>query len=121
MSNLQPTDQNQIVLFTLDEPRYALPLSAVERVVRAVEITPLPKAPEVVLGVLLTGRERDGAEELKLMKDRGALTIARDEASSVVHGMPGEAIKLGAATYVLPPESIAAMLATLVRQANGEH
>jgi two-component system chemotaxis response regulator CheB len=47
------------------------------------------------------------------MKDKGAITIAQDEASSVVHGMPGEAIKLGAATYVLPPEDIAAMLATL--------
>ena len=43
---------NQLVVFTLDEQRYALPLSAVERVVRAVEITPLPKAPEVVLGVI---------------------------------------------------------------------
>jgi purine-binding chemotaxis protein CheW len=52
MSDLQATNQGQIVVFTLDEPRYALPLSAVERVVRAVEITPLPKAPEVVLGVI---------------------------------------------------------------------
>jgi purine-binding chemotaxis protein CheW len=42
----------KIVLFTLDEPRYALYLSSVERVVRAVEITPLPKAPEIVLGVI---------------------------------------------------------------------
>jgi purine-binding chemotaxis protein CheW len=45
-------DQNQIVMFTLDGPRYALYLSAVERVVRAAEITPLPKAPEIVLGVI---------------------------------------------------------------------
>jgi purine-binding chemotaxis protein CheW len=43
---------SSIVLFTLDEPRYALDLSAVKRVVRAVEITPLPKAPEIVLGVI---------------------------------------------------------------------
>jgi purine-binding chemotaxis protein CheW len=41
-----------IVLFALDEPRYALFLSAVERIVRVVEITPLPKAPEIVLGVI---------------------------------------------------------------------
>jgi len=46
-------------------------------------------------GVLLTGMGRDGAAELKVMKDRGAITIAQDEASSVVHGMPGEAIKAG--------------------------
>jgi purine-binding chemotaxis protein CheW len=42
----------KIVLFTLDEPRYALDLSAVDRIVRAVEITPLPKAPGIVLGVI---------------------------------------------------------------------
>ena len=41
-----------LVLFTLDDQRYALHLSAVERVVRAVEITLLPKAPEIVLGVI---------------------------------------------------------------------
>jgi purine-binding chemotaxis protein CheW len=41
-----------IVMFSLDEPRYALPLSSVERVVRIVEITPLPKAPEIVMGVI---------------------------------------------------------------------
>ncbi len=44
--------RNRIVVFSLDEPRYALPLSAVERVVRAVEITPLPNAPEVVQGMI---------------------------------------------------------------------
>ncbi len=41
-----------IFVFCLDEPRYALPLSAVERVVRAVEITPLPNAPGVILGAI---------------------------------------------------------------------
>jgi len=43
---------NKYVVFTLDELRYALPLSYVERVVRAVEVTPLPKVPDVVLGVI---------------------------------------------------------------------
>ncbi|HUX37154.1 MAG TPA: chemotaxis-specific protein-glutamate methyltransferase CheB [Rectinemataceae bacterium] len=64
------------------------------------------------IGVLLTGMGRDGADELKTMADRGALTIAQDEASSVVFGMPAEAIKLGAAQFVLPPQAIAAFLAT---------
>lgn len=41
-----------LVVFHLDEQRYGLPLAAVERVVRAVEVTPLPKAPEIVLGVV---------------------------------------------------------------------
>lgn len=66
-------------------------------------------------GVLLTGMGKDGAVELKRMKDAGAVTIAQDEESSVVHGMPGEAIHLGAATYVLSPERIAAVLSNLVR------
>jgi purine-binding chemotaxis protein CheW len=52
MSNLQSTETSKIVLFSLEEPRYALYLSAVERVIRSVEITPLPKAPEIVLGVI---------------------------------------------------------------------
>ncbi len=62
------------------------------------------------IGVLLTGMGRDGAEELKLMADGGALTIAQDEESSIVFGMPGEAVKLGAARYVLPPGKIADLL-----------
>jgi purine-binding chemotaxis protein CheW len=48
---------DQLVVFTLDECRYALPLAAVERTVRMVEIAPLPKAPEIVSGVInLQGR-----------------------------------------------------------------
>ena len=62
------------------------------------------------VAVLLTGMGVDGAAELKLLRDRGALTIAQDAESSVVHGMPGEAIRLGAAVHVLPPESIAFLL-----------
>jgi two-component system chemotaxis response regulator CheB len=68
------------------------------------------------VGILLTGMGRDGAEELRLMKDGGAVTIAQDKESSVVHGMPGEAIKLDAATYVLSLENIAAALIGLVQQ-----
>lgn len=60
--------------------------------------------------VLLTGMGRDGAEELGLLRGKGAVTIAQDKDSSVVHGMPGEAIKLDAATYILAPDKIAAVL-----------
>lgn len=67
------------------------------------------------IGVLLTGMGRDGAEELKLLADRGALTIAQDEESCVVFGMPAEAIRLGAARFVFPPERIAELLTTAVR------
>ena len=52
MNKNQQSDRDGIVVFALDEPRYALYLSSVERVVRAVEITPLPKAPEIVLGII---------------------------------------------------------------------
>lgn len=43
---------NQLVVFTLDDRGYGLPLPAVERIVRAVAVTPLPKAPDIVLGVI---------------------------------------------------------------------
>jgi two-component system chemotaxis response regulator CheB len=59
------------------------------------------------VGVLLTGMGKDGAVELKRMKDRGAYTIAQDRDSSIVHGMPGTAIELGAASQVLPADKIA--------------
>jgi len=71
------------------------------------------------VGILLTGMGRDGAEELKAMKEKGAITIAQDKESSVVHGMPGEAIKIDAATYALPPEGIAEFLSRLSKRKNG--
>jgi two-component system chemotaxis response regulator CheB len=75
------------------------------------------------IGVLLTGMGTDGAAELKLMRDRGAFTIAQDQGSSVVHGMPREAIELGAATQVLPADKVAGALILQVerrRSAAGE-
>jgi two-component system chemotaxis response regulator CheB len=66
------------------------------------------------VGVLLTGMGKDGAAELKTMRQGGAVTIAQDKESSVVHGMPGEALNLDAVSYVLSPEQIAAALASLV-------
>ena len=57
---------------------------------------------------------RDGADELKLLREKGAITFAQDKESSVVHGMPGEAIKLDAAMFVLAPQEIVALLTNLV-------
>jgi len=65
-------------------------------------------------GCLLTGMGRDGAEGLLLMRGRGAVTFAQDEASCVVYGMPREAALLGAAAYVLPPARIAGRLVELL-------
>jgi len=67
------------------------------------------------VGILLTGMGDDGALELKLMKSRGAVTMAQDQKSSIIFGMPGEAVRLGAATYVLPPERIAAYLVSSLK------
>jgi two-component system chemotaxis response regulator CheB len=67
-------------------------------------------------GVLLTGMGKDGAEELKLLRERGAVTLAQDQETAVVHGMPGEAIRLDAATYVLPATRMAAALISLVNK-----
>lgn len=72
------------------------------------------------VGILLTGMGRDGAESLKSMKEKGAITIAQDKDSSVVFGMPKEAIDLGAATFVLPPEQIVPLLLELVSKKNGQ-
>lgn len=65
------------------------------------------------IGVLLTGMGKDGARGLKEMLDGGSRTIAQDEASSVVWGMPGEAVALGATEHVLPLESIAGTIVQL--------
>ncbi len=65
------------------------------------------------IGVLLTGMGRDGARGLKEMLDAGSRTIAQDEATSVVWGMPGEAVSLGAAQHVLPLESVASKVLSL--------
>lgn len=46
------TGKQKIVLFSLEVPRYALYLTEIERIIQAVEITPLPKAPDIVLGVI---------------------------------------------------------------------
>jgi two-component system chemotaxis response regulator CheB len=59
------------------------------------------------IGVILTGMGDDGARGLKEMLEARAPTIAQDEASSVVWGMPGAAVKLGAAQQVLPLHRIA--------------
>jgi two-component system chemotaxis response regulator CheB len=56
---------------------------------------------------------RDGAAELKEMKDRGAITIVQDEESSIIFGMPGEAVALNAYTYILSPDKITTLLGTL--------
>lgn len=100
---------NGTIALRSDPPEYGLRPS-VSCLFRSVAELFGPRA----IGVLLTGMGRDGAQELKLMRQAGAVTIAQDRQTSVIYGMPGEAVKLDAATYVLAPEEIAATLNRLV-------
>jgi two-component system chemotaxis response regulator CheB len=99
--------QGQVHLNT-EEPENGLRPS-VSHLFRSVVHAYGPRA----VGVLLTGMGKDGASELKLMKEQGAVTIVQDKETSVVHGMPGEAIRVGGATYVLLPEKIRMALTNL--------
>jgi two-component system chemotaxis response regulator CheB len=62
------------------------------------------------IGVILTGMGADGSRGLKAMREHGAATLAQDEASSVVWGMPGAAVAIDAVDRVLPIEHIAEQL-----------
>ncbi len=65
------------------------------------------------VGALLTGMGTDGAKGMKAMQDAGAETIAQDEKTSVVYGMPRAAVELGAASHILPLDRIAEKIVRL--------
>ncbi|WP_027179030.1 chemotaxis-specific protein-glutamate methyltransferase CheB [Maridesulfovibrio bastinii] len=75
------------------------------------ELSPVPGS----VAVLLTGMGADGAEGLLKLRNLGWTTVAQDKESSVVWGMPGVAVKMGAATHILPLEAIGP---TMVRHFN---
>lgn len=66
------------------------------------------------LGVIMTGMGADGAKGLKRMHEAGAVTIAQDEATCTVYGMPRAAVELGAAQHVVPLDELAEKIQLLV-------
>jgi len=68
------------------------------------------------LAILLSGMGADGAKELKILRELGAYTIAQDQESCLVHGMPGVAISMGAACRVLCPNDIVTEISRLANQ-----
>lgn len=99
--------ENSIALRNLPAENSLCP--SVDFLFRSVAEVLGPKA----VGVLLTGMGKDGAKELLNMKKQGAITIAQDEASCVVFGMPGEAVKIGAVVHLLSPVKIAQTLSEI--------
>lgn len=67
-----------------------------------------------VVGVILTGMGKDGAEGIRHLKRIGGTTIAQDQRSCIIYGMPKAAVETGAVDYVLPPQGIAKKLVQLV-------
>jgi two-component system chemotaxis response regulator CheB len=94
---------NQYVVKLSDGPLVSRHRPSVDVLFRSVAEAAGPNA----MGVIMTGMGNDGAHGLLSMKAAGALTIAQDEASSIVFGMPREAIILGAAARVVPLDQVA--------------
>jgi two-component system chemotaxis response regulator CheB len=111
---IAPGDRHLLV--TRDGARYLCKLSdgpAVNRHRPSVDVMFRSVAQNVgqnAVGAILTGMGDDGARGLLEMREVGSWTVAQDEKSSVVWGMPGEAVKLGAAAEVLPLDRIAGAL-----------
>jgi two-component system chemotaxis response regulator CheB len=100
-----------------DDGRFALSLAApIDGHRPSVTATMLAAARSFgagTIGVLLTGMGRDGADGMLSIAAAGGITIAQDEASSVVYGMPKQAVELGAVQHILPLEQIVESLVTL--------
>jgi two-component system chemotaxis response regulator CheB len=74
--------------------------------------------PDRIIGVLLTGMGDDGAERMTELHRLGGMTIAQDEASSIIFGMPGELARRGGASVVLPAARVAGQLASWLSPAS---
>ena len=111
------SELTQLVIFRLDDERYALPLAVVERIVRAAEVTPLPKAPTIVLGVIdwegrvlpvlnvrrrfrLPEREIGPADQFLIAQSGGrTVVLAVDEVQGVIERSPTQIVE---AAQIMP-------------------
>jgi two-component system chemotaxis response regulator CheB len=99
----------EFIVQIIDGPLVSRHRPSVDVLFRSVAISVGAKA----VGVIMTGMGDDGAEGLSEMKEAGATTIAQDEASCIVFGMPKEAISRGAVDVVMPLEQIAGAVLSL--------
>jgi two-component system chemotaxis response regulator CheB len=106
---------DELVVQIIDGPLVSRHRPSVDVLFRSVAISVGPKA----VGVIMTGMGDDGAQGLGEMKEAGAATIAQDEASCIVFGMPKEAIARGAVSVVAPLEQIANVALNLHSQQAG--
>ena len=93
----------ELVVQIIDGPLVSRHRPSVDVLFRSVAASAGSKA----VGIIMTGMGDDGAQGLDEMKEAGAATIAQDEASCIVFGMPKEAISRGAVSFVVPLEQIA--------------
>lgn len=107
---IAPGDRHLLVV--RDGARYicklsdAAPISRHKPSVDALFLSVAEHVGKNAIGVIMTGMGKDGSQGLLEMRNNNAQTIAQDEASSVVWGMPGEAIKAGAAEHIVPLSKI---------------
>jgi two-component system, chemotaxis family, protein-glutamate methylesterase/glutaminase len=110
-------ESEELVIRIIDGPLVSRHRPSVDVLFRSVAISVGPKA----VGVIMTGMGDDGAQGLCEMKEAGATTIAQDEATCVVFGMPKEAISRGVVDAVVPLEQIANAVLSIQAKSAGAH
>ena len=103
------TAQNKTIVRIIDDPPMNRHKPSVDYFFRSVHRAQIKN----VVAILLTGMGSDGAREMRVLRDQGARTIAQDKESSIVFGMPKEAIEMGAAEFTLSLSEIPAKIFTL--------
>ena len=99
-NHLRLIDNRKIELFSGEKINYVCP--SIDITMQSVQ----KKTGQSLMGIILTGMGRDGAEGIQHIKKIGGVTVAQNEETSVIFGMPKEAIATGAVDWVLDPKQI---------------